>query len=124
MLSVVWRLWGWVGRVACVGSCLGVSSSQALPRALRRSLFGHTLSERRGTYRSTPGSLTARVLGDSGSAPPRVSTPSSSFVSRHLGPRVRSHTGSSQQSPAPWLRLGPRPLAGVSPSRRKACLFR
>ena len=120
---VVWRLWGWVCLLR-VGSCLG---GFWLSRARASAFFIRTHSQRETWALLFPrptGSLTARVLGDSGSAPPRVSTPSSSFVSRHLGPRVRSHTGSSQQSPAPWLRLGPRPLAGVSPSRRKACLFR
>ncbi len=97
----------------CVGSCLGgfvgwLSRTHA--RVPPHSLFGHTLSERRGCA-SVPhptGSLTARVLGDSGSAPPRVSTTlPSSFFSQCLGPRVRSLTGSSQQSPTPWLRLAP-----------------
>ncbi len=45
-------------------------------RALRGSLFGHTLSERRGwvSFPRPTGLLTARVLVNSGSALPRVST--------------------------------------------------
>ncbi len=98
--------------VACVGACLGgfvgwLSHARAHVRP--RSLFGHTLSERRGCA-SVPhptGSLTARVRGDSGSAPLWVSTLPSSFVSQCQGLRVRSLTGSSQQRSAPRLRLTP-----------------
>ncbi len=63
-------------------------------------IFGQTLSERRGVPHPT-GSLTARVLGDGGSAPLRISTLPSSFVGRCLGLRARSLTGSSQLGPAP-----------------------
>ncbi len=70
-------------------------------------LYLDTLSERDvGGLRPT-GSLTARVLGDGGLVPPWVSTVPSSFVSQCQGSRVRSLTGSSQQSPAPWLQLAP-----------------
>ncbi len=64
-------------------------------------IFGHTLSEGRGggCFPCPTGSLTARVLVNGVSAPPRVSTPYSSSVSRHLGLRVRSYPGSSQQDP-------------------------
>ncbi len=52
--------------------------------------------------------LTARVLVNGGSAPPWVSIyPLSSLVSRHPGLCDSSCTGSSQQSPALWLRLAP-----------------
>ena len=105
--AFLWRRFWVVG--SRIGSCLGffffVVGSPA--RTLRRSLFKHS---QRGTWVLCPcpmGSLTARVLMDGGSAPLRVSTPSSSFVSRHLGPRVLSRTGSPQQDPAPWLRLAP-----------------
>ena len=101
-VKLLWRLWGW-GWVARL--FLGGRGSPV--RELRRSLFGHTLSEGRGCFPRPTGSLTTRVLVDSGSAPPRVSTPSSSSVSRPLGPRIRSYTGSSQQDPAPWLQLAP-----------------
>ncbi len=77
--------------------------SLARARSLLGVLYIRTHSQREtwvGGPRPT-GSLTARVLGDSGSAPPRVSTLPSSFVSRCLGPRVRSLTGASQQGPAP-----------------------
>ena len=102
---LVWRPWVVVRRMRRVlsrGFCW-------LSRA-RASVFFIQTHSQRETWRVGPcptGSLTARVLGDSGSAPPWVSTPPSSFVSRHLGPRVRSHTGSSQHSPMPWLRLPP-----------------
>ena len=94
----------------CLGGFLSVGSP-ARARALRRSLFGHTLSERRGARPRPTGSLTARLLGNGGSALPRVSTclllftrpPSvvtwdcaSSFAPARL-----------RQSPALWLKLAP-----------------
>ena len=70
---ILWRHSGvvfWSG----VGSCLG-SFWLALPRACFSVLFfGHTLSEGRGCFPRPTGSLTARILVNGGSAPPRVST--------------------------------------------------
>ncbi len=61
------------------------------------------------------GSLTARVLGNSRSAPPHVSVFgclssilfASILVLSPLGLRISPRTSSSQQSPMPWLRLAP-----------------
>ncbi len=93
-------------RVACVRSCLGVFVGSPTCARYLSILYSDTLSARDMGAPRPMGSLTARVLGDGGSAPPRVSTLPSSFVSR-LGSRIRSLTGSSQQSPTPWLRLAP-----------------
>ncbi len=92
-----------------------------LSHAHASAFFIRTHSQREMWHcHSTPhGSLTARVLEDSGSAPPRVSTLPSSFVSHRLGPCVRSHTSSSQQSPAPWLRLAPSATPRRFPIQRK-----
>ncbi len=88
-----------------------------------RGSFIRTHSQRETWVAPRPtGLLTARVLGNGGSALPRVSTRgdvcwkgggghslplSSSSVSCLLGLRVSFHSGSSQQSPALWLRLAP-----------------
>ncbi len=83
-------------------------------------LYSDTLSARDVAFGPRPtGSLTATVLGDNGSAPPRVSTLTSSSVSRCLGPCVRSFTGSSQQSPAPWLTLAPSATPRRFPIQKK-----
>ena len=107
------RLWGWGVFLRVAGlSCLGGDFFCWLTRActLQRSLFGHTLSKRRG--RSTPhgfayckssserwvGSPAGQYPCSSSSCPPWV-VPGTALVS--------SCTGSYQQSPALWLRLAP-----------------
>ncbi len=93
------------GRACRAQACLGgfVWLSRARPRFF---VLGHPLSERRGFSNPRPmGLLTARILGDSSSAPPQVSTHPSSFVRPYLGSHVSFATGPSQQSPVPWLRL-------------------
>ncbi len=77
----------------------------ALPRSTSVLFLGHNLSERRGASFVHAPCVPARVLVDGGSVPPRVSTLPSSFDRSCLGSRFRSPPGSSQQSPAPWLRL-------------------
>ena len=84
-----------------VRSCLG-GFCLALPSTRFGVLYSNTLSVRDrggGLVPRPTGLLTMRVLVNSGSALPRVST--SLLVLRHLGLPVHSHTGSSQQSPAP-----------------------
>ena len=112
----MWRPRVWVGGLGCTAQvsrhcCLG---GFRLTRARMRFgvLYLGTLSARDvGSIPRPTGSLTARVLGNGGSAPPRVSTcvylllvlcqssPGTALVS--------SRTGSSQQNPALWLRLAP-----------------
>ncbi len=104
--------------VAC-GSCLGVLV-RWLSR-VRSSAFSIRTHSQRETWVSGPcptGLLTARVLGDGGSAPPRVSTLSSSCVSPFPLPARLS------RAPRPGCDSPSWPPLGASPSRRKACLLR
>ncbi len=88
-------------------------------------LFGHTLSETWGSFHAPTGSLTARVLMNGGSALPQVSTslsrPSSVVTWDRESTLIPAHLS---RAPRPDCDLPPRPLPGVSPSRRKACLSR
>ncbi len=80
MISNVWRLWGGVAGWLCVASLLllsrGVSLSSPKTRARARFgvLYSGTLSTRDVGVPRPAGSLTARVIGNGGSALPRVST--------------------------------------------------
>ncbi len=89
LLLFLWRarLVRRAGRVRVLSMGGGV----ALPRARLGVLYSDTLSARDVAAGPRPtGSLTARLLGGGGSAPPRISTPALSFVRPCLGPRVRS----------------------------------
>ncbi len=80
----------------------------ALPRALQRSLFGHILSERRGTHRSTPHEFTY-CKSPSGQ---RVGSPIgqySFFVLRQSSP------GTARLLPHQLLSAGPRALTATRP---------
>ncbi len=83
-------------------SRLGVFRLLALPHARTAAFFIRTHSQRDmgggGVVVPRPtGLLTGRVLVNGGLAPLRVSTyPFSSLVSRPLGLRISSRTGSSQ----------------------------
>ncbi len=107
LLYILWRasrsasLAGRVRRVLSRGFCW-LSCAHACASAF----FIQTLSERRGAstphgfaYCKSPRGQRVGFLW--------VSTLPSSFLCHRLGPRVHSLTGSSQQSPAPWLRLAP-----------------
>ena len=106
---IVWRLplglgLVWVARRRFFVK--GVFLSLAHPHARCGVLYSDTLSARDvggGGVAVIPrptSLLTARVLVNGGSALPRVSTCPSPR-------RISYHTGSSQQSPALWLRLAP-----------------
>ena len=117
------------GRVGCVAQaslcCLGgLRLARACALLLRRSLFLGTLSARDWVPVPRPtGLLTARVLGNSGSAPPQVSVWGvcclfSSYLSSSVVPwDCASSFAPARLSRAP--RSGcdspPRPLPGVSP---------
>ena len=102
-----------LGCAAQVSFCclVGLRLTRARTHAFRRSLFGYTLSERRGPCSMPRGfayceSSRERWFGSPAgqhlSSPPlilRLSSPGTALVS--------SHTSSSQQSPTLWLRLAP-----------------
>ena len=122
---LVWRVWRrTLGLGSRVGSCLGGFGSPA--RALWRSLFGHTLSERCGWFCSTPHgfayceSSNERWVGSPVGQyfPSRPSSVVTWDRASTLTPARLS------RAPRPDCDSPPRPLPSVSPSRRKACLSR
>ncbi len=95
----------------CVGSVLSRGFCW-LSRARASAFFIRTHSQRETWALLFPrptGSLTARVLGDSGSAPPRVSTPSLSFELRQSSP------GTARPFPHRLVSAEPRALAATRP---------
>ncbi len=130
--------------VSVSGVCWGLRVAGLLSRgflfigspthALRHSLFGHTLSERRvggwgvgvgGCY-STPHGF---AYCDS-SSERWVGSPMGQYLSSHPSSVITWDCASPltparlSRAPRPDCDLPLRPLPGVSPSRRKACLSR
>ena len=95
-------------------------------RALRRSLFGHTLSERRGGCYSTP----HEFAYCESSSERWVSSPAGQYLSSRPSSVITWDCVSTltparlSRAPCPDCDSPPWPLPGVSPSRRKACLSR
>ncbi len=119
-----------VGVRSRVGSCLGIFLLLARACALRRSLFGHTLSKRRGlgVYSTPHGFAYCESSSERWfSSPVGQYFPSrpSSVVTWGCASAITPDRLS--RAPRPDCDSPPRPLsshASVSPSRRKACLSR
>ena len=130
--AFLWRPWGWGAGSRGAGlSVLSRGFSLSWLTCARCGvLYSSTLSERRGlTFPRPTGSLTARVLRNRGSAPPRVSIWGPTLLIR---PR-QSSPGTARLVSHRLVSAEPRALAATHPLghslvfshvRSKACLSR
>ncbi len=114
------RLWGWGAFLRVAGlSCLGFFSFVGSPvRARCGVLYSDTLSARDVGVPRPTSLLTARVLGNGGSAPPRVSTRlllpvlHRSYLGLRSSPLAPAHIS---RAPHSGCDSPPQVLPGVSP---------